>query len=178
MEAAAERRPVEAPPIAPEIDDVAPDNTIRYREYHDSPTKKPLAPGKRHHTERFRISQTRIDRWTSAKAAYIGYLTGRGYTSVDIAKIMNDGTSKETVRGQWRRWGLPRAEIDGTRCTIVPVPLFTGTRKRLSKCAAKVGCAPDEFLRRIIVSVVEDDLYVAVTDGRFDPKPAKTKTAT
>lgn len=151
-------------------------SAIQYRNYHDAPAAKPLGKGKRVHTDRYKTPWS-IIRWSNAKCALVGYLTGRGYTSREIEKILNDGTSKDTVRGQWRRWGLPLPEQNGQRVAVMPVALASGPRNKLSQRAKKVGIAPDEFLRRIIVCVLDDDLYQAVVDDRFDPKPKKTPAA-
>lgn len=167
------------PPVVEEIVEPQPEpkvdaQGIGYREYHDSPA----GSRKRHHTERFRdLSNAKrlVERWTNAKAGFVGFLTGRGYTSTEIERIINDGTSKDTVRGLWRRWGLPLTETGGRRCFVVPVPLKQVTRQQLTRRARQAGVTPDEFLRRIIISVVEDDLYKAVVDDRFDPEPESSK---
>lgn len=153
------------PPAQPQVDAQG----IEYRDYHDSPASR-----KRHHTERYRQASPGaiVERWTNAKSGFVGYLTGRGYTSGEIERILNDGTSMHTVRGMWRRWGLPLTETGGRRSFVVPVSLGRSARSKLAKSAKKVGITPDEFLRRIIVSVVDDDLYKAVVDDRFDePQP-------
>ena len=145
---------------------------IVYRNYHDAPATKPLGKGKRVHTDRYDTPRS-VLAWSNAKCALVGYLTGRGYTSTEIEQILHDGTSSATVRGQWRRWGLPLPEVNGHRCSIIPVPLTVGPRTKLAKQAKKLGITPDEFLRRIIVCVVDDDLYRAVVDDRFDVSKQK-----
>ncbi|MBZ9678242.1 hypothetical protein [Mesorhizobium sp. ES1-1] len=165
------RRQVDAPPIEPSMQQLA-GGPIEYRHYHDAPAAKPLGKGKRVHTDRYQVPRAILS-WSNAKCALVGYLTGRGYTSREIERILNDGTSKDTVRGQWRRWGLPLPEQNGQRVAVMPVALASGPRNKLSQRAKKVGIAPDEFLRRIIVCVLDDDLYQAVVDDRFDPKPKK-----
>ncbi|MER9125424.1 hypothetical protein NKH81_20415 [Mesorhizobium sp. M0959] len=169
-ETPATRKVVEAPPLQPTMAGLVDDTTdaeIKYRHYHDAPAAKPLGKGKRFHTDRYKAPWPLLS-WSNAKCAYIGYLTGRGYTSGEIERILRDGTSKDTIRGQWRRWGLPLPEVKGQRCSIMPVALGFGPRTKLTKRAKQVGIAPDEFLRRIILSVLDDDLYQAVVDDRFD----------
>jgi len=161
---------IEAPAIEPSLAALASD-CIEYRHYHDAPAAKPLGKGKRVHTDRYKAPWPILS-WSNAKCAYVGYLTGRGYSSREIERILRDGTSKDTVRGQWRRWGLPLPEMNGQRVSVLPVALPFGPRTKLSQSAKQVGIAPDEFLRRIIVCVLDDDLYRAVVDDRFDPKPS------
>jgi hypothetical protein len=142
---------------------------VSERHYHDSPATKRLGEGKKFHWQRYK-GAPRVESWTNAKAGYVGFLTGRGYMSPEIEKILADGTSRETVRGLWRRWGLPIPQTGGRRCAIVPVAMTTETRRKLSIRAKKVGVTPDEWIRRILISAIDDDLYAAVTDGRFDKK--------
>jgi hypothetical protein len=144
--------------------------SVTTRNYHDSPAAKPLGPGKRKHWQRYKLPTSFATAWTNAKAGYVGFLTGRGYTSPEIEKILADGTSRETVRGMWRRWGLPLPETGGRRCAVLPVALSVDARRRLGIRAKKVGITPEEWIRRILISAVDDDLYDAVTDGRFDKK--------
>lgn len=148
---------------------------VSERQYHDSPASKPLGEGKKFHWDRYK-GAPKVASWTNAKAGLVGFLTGRGYMSNEIEKILADGTSRETVRGLWRRWGLPIPQTGGRRCSIVPVALAMSTRAKLSERARKVGVTPDEWVRRVLLSAIDDDLYIAVTDGRFDPKPKKTET--
>lgn len=164
-------------PVPSEKDNSNPeDAAIVYREYFDSPNTRPLNKQKRHYTDRFVIHRLLVKGWSNAKCAHVAYLTGRGYLSHEIEKILNDGTIAATIRGQWRRWGLPIPEKGGKRCYILPVVLTLGTRTKLSARARKVGISPDEWIRRVLLSAIDDDLYVAVTDGRFDPKPEGKKS--
>lgn len=149
---------------------------VSFGSYFDSPNGKAKPDrGKRHWTERWRANM-RVERWTNAKAAFISYLTGRGYTAPEIERILGDGTSAATIRGQWRRWGLPIPEQQGKRCTIVPVALPLSIRTKLSVRAREAGIRPNEFLHRVITCIVTDDLYRAVVDDRFDPKPTRRKS--
>jgi hypothetical protein len=51
----------------------------------------------------------------------IGYLTGRGFASVKIASVLGDGTTPETVRGVWRRWGLTNGRERAN--AVVPIEI-------------------------------------------------------
>lgn len=153
------------------------ENIITYRNYFDSPAGKELAAGKHHHTDRFEIAHPHKETWSNAKCGYVGYLTGRGYMSKEIERILNDGTIAASIRGQWRRWGLPIAEMGGRRCSVMPIGISMQLRAKLSKRARAAGLSPDEWLRRVILCAVDDDLYRAIVDDRFDPKPKREKVA-
>ena len=143
---------------------------VQMAEYFDSPVPRFRPDGsKAHHTDRI-MGQPLVERWTNAKAGYIGYLTGRGYSSSKIAKIVGDSTAPATVRGMWRRWGLPRPASRLHK--IVPVEIAGAYHGKLSERAQAVGITPNEFLRRVIICVVVDDLYAAVVDDKFDKKLA------
>lgn len=125
---------------------------------------------KKHHTERMRGEKLLVERWTNAKSAYVAYLTGKGVASTEIAKTLNDGVNPATIRAMWRRWRLPMTPTGGRHVATVPVPLMAHERTLLTQRAKKLKIAPEEYLRRISVCALSDDLYAAVTDGRFDDK--------
>jgi hypothetical protein len=130
--------------------------------------RKPYFPPKRAKTDRFRIPGLAVERRTNAWAALVGFLTGRGYMSNEIEKILADGTSRETVRRMWKLWGLPLSETGGRRKISVPIELSVRERQILADRARRRGIAPAEYLRRIATCALTDDLYDAVTDGKFD----------
>lgn len=151
---------------------------VTERRYHDDPGLKPGAAAKRHHTDRFRRTKGGsliLEKWTNAKSGYVGYLTGRGHTSIEIARILADGTIPETIRGVWRRWGLPRTETNGLRCVILQIPLRPTQRGRIATRARAVGITPEEWAWRVLICAASGDLYAAITDGRFD-KPADKRS--
>lgn len=119
--------------------------------------------------ERFRGPRLFPERWTNSKAGIVGFMTGQGRTSTDIIDHLNDGTNAATVRALWKKWGLPIDKTGGRRRGNVPVSLTIQQRKILGKRAKLIGITPEEYLRRIATCAIEDDLYAAVTDGRFDP---------
>lgn len=123
---------------------------------------------KRHSSERYRGQRLVVERWTNAKAALVAYWTAKGHTSVRIAEMLGDGTRPETIRRMWRLWVLPLDSTGGRHRATVPVPLFTHERVALATHAKKIGLEPEEYLRRISICVISDNLYSAVTDGRFD----------
>ncbi len=123
---------------------------------------------KKHHADRFRGSKLFVERWSNAKAAHVAYLTGKGASSTEIANILNDGVHSATIRAMWRRWRLPMTPTGGRHVATVPVPLMARERTLLTQRAKKLSIAPEEYLRRISVCALSDDLYAAVTDGRYN----------
>ena len=97
--------------------------------------------------------------------ARLGYLTGLGRTTQEIADEIGGITFRQ-VQHQRYRLGLPSAA--GRTALPVPLSLSNAERKRLERLARKSGLSAEEWLRRIAVCAIDDDLYVAVTDGRFD----------
>lgn len=117
-------------------------------------------------TQRFRAPTLKVERRTNAWSGMVGFLTGRGFTSQRIAAVVGDGTSPETVRGVWRRWGL--TNNDKRANDLVPIALSTHETALLQKRADALGVAPDEWLRRVASCCIRDGLYDAVTDGKFE----------
>jgi hypothetical protein len=124
---------------------------------------KPPAPKKRHHSERFRFPGAHIERWTNAKAAHCGFNLGMARNSVEVAEILGDGTSPETLRRMIKLWQLP---VDRANRGLL-VRITSHKKRKLREKADSLGIEPEEFLRRIVECVVGDDLYDAVTDGRY-----------
>lgn len=122
------------------------------------------AKPKRHWAERYRAPGLLIERWTNAKAAYVGFLLGQRKMTTEISRNLADGTSPETIRTMQRRWKLPRLGTkSGHFIELTPVQLA-----RLEAQAKALGVSPDEWARRVLVCAIEDKMYQAVTDGRFD----------
>jgi hypothetical protein len=125
-------------------------------------------------TSRRRAPNLVVERRTNAWAGMIGYLTGRGFASVKIAAVLGDGTTPETVRGVWRRWGLTNGRERAN--AVVPIEISQAETGLLQKRADALGISPDEWLRRVASCAIRDDLYDAVTDGKFEVV-AKLKAA-
>lgn len=121
---------------------------------------------KRHFTERYRGAF--VSRWTVAKGAYIGFLTGLGMSSREIERRMGDGTSSATVRLMWRKWGLPRDEIGGPRHRRFFIDLTFTERAKLLRQAERRGLTAEEYIRRMIVCAIGDDMYDAIVDREFE----------
>lgn len=106
------------------------------------------------------------ERRTNAWAALVGFYLGQGRLAPQIASILHDGTTAETIRTMTAKWGLPRGK---NRSMPVPVYLEAKLRLKLWHEANRKGCKPEELLRRIAVAIIEDDLFDAVIDSE---KPA------
>ena len=100
---------------------------------------------KQHHSDRFRGGIQFIERWTNAKAAFIGFLAGRGYSSAAIAEALGDGTTPATIRRLWRKWHLPK-----TRGFVV-VPMGIRERANTAARAAQHDLTIEEYCRRMLV---------------------------
>lgn len=121
---------------------------------------------KRHFTERFGLPV--LQRWSMEKGALVGFLTGMGYTSGEIAKRLADGTISASIRAQWQHWELPIDEVGGSTHRRVALNLNSNERAKLARQANKRGLTPEEHLRRISACAIRDDLYEAVVGSRFD----------
>ena len=117
---------------------------------------------KRHSHDRYRGDGLFVERWSNAKAGLVGYYTGLGRSSPQIAAILNDGTSDSTIRTLWGEWGLPLRMSRGKRLASIPIVLSVDVRVKLERRAKRMQIAPEEWLRRIAVAAIEDDLYRAI----------------
>lgn len=102
--------------------------------------------------------------WSNADAALIGFLAGRGSMPGEIAEAMR--CSQPRVSAALDRWGVKRP--DNRRAIVVPVTLTRTLHRLLAAKAKELSVEPREVLRRITECVLEEDLYWAVTDGRYD----------
>lgn len=117
---------------------------------------------KAHFTDRYRGGIQYVEKWTNAKAGLIGYYTGLGRTSAQIADVLHDGTSEHTIRRMWAKWGLPLEFTGGRSVAPVPVRLDANIRGRLGRIAIEQHLAPEEWLRRVALASIRDDLYAAI----------------
>jgi hypothetical protein len=122
-------------------------------------------PEKGHHADRFRGQGLFAPRWTAAKAAMVGYWTGRGYSSPEIAELLADGTVSSSIRGIWLKWDLGKYGLPAVanRGSIVPVELTLGERQRLERRAKRLKITPAEWLERVIGCAIDDDMFGAIT---------------
>lgn len=101
--------------------------------------------------------------WPNEKAALAGYLAGKGHSASEIAKLLGDGTREATTRRMLSSWGLPSLYGDP-----IAIELKRPLRRKLGQQAAVQGLMPSEYLRHICVCAIEDDMYNAIVDGRFE----------
>lgn len=104
-----------------------------------------------------------LPRWSNRKALRVGYLTGRGMQSHEIAAALADGTTAATIR---RMWYLARLEKVGRNRNTVPVAieLTSYQRKALGILASAMNLTAEEWLRRIAAAAIKDDMYNAIVD--------------
>ena len=96
----------------------------------------------------------------------LGFYHGQGMSSVKIAALLGDGTGPETVRTMLQGAALPSP---GRRRVSVPVVLESWERDILQRHADERRIPIDQLIYRMVASgLVLDDLYDAVTDGRYD----------
>jgi hypothetical protein len=96
----------------------------------------------------------------------LGFHHGQGLSSVKIAELLGDGTGPATVRTMIQGADLPSP---GARMAVVPITFEYWQRDILQRHADERRITINELLYRMIASgLVLDDLYDAVTDGRYD----------
>lgn len=100
--------------------------------------------------------------WPNSKAAWMGYLLGIGMTAHAVASRID--STPGLVRQMRRQWELPA----GGAKRGVRIELDQAHRKLLEKRAKAQGIEPAEFLRRISICALQDDMYAAIVDGSFD----------
>jgi hypothetical protein len=123
----------------------------------------------------YEVNETECYRRNNLWAVRIGYWWGRGYSAREVAELVGENTTPGTVRGQVRKAKvLPATPLE----PIVPVQLPFWQRDKIAAKAKALGLSPDELISRVLeCALVYDDLYDAVTDGRYDPKPERKKAA-
>lgn len=99
-------------------------------------------------TSRFRGGHAFEERRTNAWAAFIGFLLGRGYSSVAVAESLADGTDDATVRLMAKKWGL-RAGRDNK--ANLSIPLTVLQRAHIAARAGQNGLSVEEYCRRMLV---------------------------
>lgn len=119
--------------------------------------KAPFRP----RTDRHRGGHFFVENWTNAKAAFIGFLIGRGYSSEVIAQRLEDGTDVATIRRMSGYWGLPAwgRKNDG----FITIPVTTRMRANMQSRADQRGLSLEEYSRRILACAsMPVDLYDAI----------------
>ena len=124
---------------------------------------------RRPRTDRHRGGHAFVENWTNAKAAFIGWLLGRGYSSSAIAEVLDDGTDAPAVREMARKWGLrvPKASMDEV---YLLVPMTVRTRANLHSRAQQNGLGDEELARRLLIcATMPRDRYAEIVpEGQFE----------
>ncbi len=112
-----------------------------------------------------------VPRRSNLWAVRLGYWLGRGHSAKDVAAILGEGTSEGTVKGQARKAGIRPAR---PRMLTVPVEMPSWHRDIIVRHAAHRGLTLQEIIAHVLeTTLVIDDLYDAVTDGRYAVKGPK-----
>ncbi|KFL31435.1 hypothetical protein JP75_07720 [Devosia riboflavina] len=101
-------------------------------------------------TSRNRGGNAYTETRTNAWAGMLGFLTGRGYSSVAIAEVLGEGTTSETVRSMWTKWGF-RGRGLKSREVSLQVPFRERERAHIAARAAQHDLSPEEYCRRIML---------------------------
>ena len=101
-------------------------------------------------TDRFRGGVQFVEKRGNPWAGRLGYLTGLGRSSVQIAEEMGDGLHPAFVRTCWGRWDIRPAEIHAM------VPLTRMERVQLVWRAGKAGGTPEQWLQQIVKAAITD----------------------
>jgi hypothetical protein len=114
-----------------------------------------------------------VPQWSLPKAAVVGFWTARGWSAGEIAREFSDGTTSNAVRHKWREWLSPYFKPNPRHTLPVVLVSITQTqRKRLAKLAAARNVAPEEWLRRIALAAIDDDLFEALGADEIAPLPS------
>lgn len=112
-------------------------------------------------------------RRTSVWCIRLGFHYGRGLSSHQVAHLLNEGllVSSEAVLPETVRTMVQKADLPspGRRRVIVPLTLESFERDALQRRADERRITVHELLYRFVKDgLVLDDLYMAVTDGRYE----------
>jgi hypothetical protein len=105
-------------------------------------------------TSRWRPGHSFEERRTNAWAAFIGFMLGRGYSTVAIAEKLDDGTTDATIRTMARKWDLPcwGKKSDG----FLVIPMKERDRATITARAGQEGLGIEEYCRRFLVAGTRD----------------------
>lgn len=107
---------------------------------------------------------TPVKKWTAKKIGQIGFWTGKGRSSREIAEILGDGTDPATIRAVWYRWALPRRSR-AQKAVFVTLPMSYAQRHRINARAKRLNMLPEKFILDVADRAAKDDLYRAIVDG-------------
>ncbi len=101
-------------------------------------------------------------RWNNHTCARVGFLAGRGETSVSIAG--KAGLDSDSVRKMCSYWGLPKCVDEHGDLAPVVTLLGKDTRGAVSAEAAARKVDLAELLAQMITNIKKDNLWKAVLD--------------
>jgi hypothetical protein len=107
----------------------------------------------------------------------LGYWYGQGASSSAMAQMLNEkvtdnrkAISQESIRHMLHKADLPSP---GRRKVVIPLTMECWERDMLQRHASERGIDVGTLAYRMIASgLVLDDLYDAVTDGRYEKEGA------
>ena len=106
-----------------------------------------------------------LPRRSNLWAVRLGYWLGKGYSAKAVAAMLGEGTTEGTVKGQARRANVLPSQ---PRVLTLPVEIPSWQRDIIARHAAERGLTIQEIMGQVLESaLVLDDLYDAVTDGRY-----------
>ena len=114
------------------------------------------------------FKEWKVAKATNARAGLVGFMHGRGFMATEIARALGNQVGAESVRGWIKAWGLPARLPRQT--AFVPVTAFC--RQKLRAEAERRNMSVFDLASAIVGAAVRDDLYSAVTDGRYDRQDA------
>lgn len=107
-----------------------------------------------------------LPRRSNLWAIRVGFWFGRGYSAKDVAAKVGERTSEGTVKGQVRRAGLVGEVYRGV---VVPIEIPSWQRDVIAAKAEQRGLRLNQIIEHVLeAALVIDDLYDAVTDGKYD----------
>ena len=102
--------------------------------------------------------------WSAKKVSQVTTLSLLGYRSTEIAAILGDGTSAESIRHQLDNWGVfDKAAGDGMK--RIPVRMHPRAVADAKKLAEQMGIPMEVWAGRIIEFAAKGGLYDAIVDG-------------
>lgn len=125
----------------------------------------------RYDASRQRGGNAFVERKSRAWAGLVGFLAGRGYSSVAIAETLADGTHPATIRALiTKRWFLrPPASPKGASTCEFVISMRAKDRDRLARQAASRGLSLEDYCHRILVACsMPRDRYRDIVGDRFD----------
>lgn len=109
-----------------------------------------------------------VARWSQKKVARVAYLYAAGFTSSEIARQLNDGTSAASIRHQLRNWNVMPAR--GTRQHPVTIGIPSRRIRAARRIARARGLELADMLTQVVKVVLDEgdpciDLLIGDSNG-------------